>query len=556
MKALRPYQVEACNAIDREWSKRRSTLLVLATGLGKTFTASEVIKRRLARETGRVLWLAHRDELITQARDAIAAHCEGVRVGIEKAGTFANTYSLSEMHDHVVVASVQTLHEKRRMRFDPRLFGTVIIDEAHHATARSYREIVDHFPESKILGLTATPDRGDGVGLRNVFESVAFTFDIQAGISGGFLCPIRILGVNVDGLDMSSVKTTAGDLNQGQLAALVEVDRVHHEIAAPIAEHIGQRQCLIFCVSVAQSKALADVLQGYLPGVQIRHVDGSTPEVARRRILAEYASGEVQIVTNCAVLTEGFDSVQTSLIALARPTKSRALYTQMVGRGTRLAPGKVDCLVLDFKGNSGRHSLASGLDLLAGDDLPEDVMKVLRKAEKDGKVIDQDAIEQAQQEIADRIRREEIKRAQAAALSLKARYATVKMDAFNLAFSVKAAAPGQNKPASAQQVAQLVSFGYDADKARTLTFRQADELRDKLWKRRRDGLASFKQSRWLAKNGLSVDVPFNDCRKMMDEASANGWKVPDWARAKYGRPTTAQVSEVAEKARQRASQTW
>lgn len=531
-RPLRPYQIEACDAVDREWESVRSTMIVLATGTGKTRVGSEIIRRRLAANTGRVLWLAHREELITQARDAISENT-GARVGIEKAGQFANTYALSDLHDEVVVASVQTLHEKRRQRFAAHLFGTVIIDEAHHAAARTYREIIDHFPDAKVLGLTATPDRGDGIGMGNIFDSVAYEFGMRPAIDAGWLCPIKVLTVNVHGLDISSVKTTAGDLNQGQLARIVENDSVHHEIAAPLAEHIGARQAVVFCVTVEQSKALADVLQGYLPGKVVAHVDGSTPTSERSRILGAFSRGEIHVVCNCAVLTEGFDAPATSLIALARPTKSRSLYAQMIGRGTRLSPGKSDCLVLDFKGNAGRHSLANPVDLLAGKSLDEAVKKELAKAEKDGKVLDVDAIEEAERKVAERIRAEEEKRRRQAAIKVKAQYATAAIDAFRAEFDGPAAR-NDGRPCTDKQLQSLINFGIDKDKAERMTFRQACDALDKLHRRRREGLASYKQGRWLARNGLRHDIPRGVASQIMDEAKPNGWRIPTWAREQYG----------------------
>lgn len=530
-RPLRHYQVEACDAVDAEWQNVRSTMLVLATGAGKTRTAAEIIRRRLQANTGRVLWIAHRDELITQARDAIVENA-GVRVGIEKAGQYANTYALSDMHDEVVVASVQTLHAKRRMRFAPHLFGTVIIDEAHHAAARTYREIIDHFPDAKVLGLTATPDRGDGVGMGNIFDSVAYEYSMRTAIDAGYLCPVRVLTVNVHGLDLSSVKTTAGDLNQGQLARIVENDSIHHEVAAPLAEHLGQRQAVVFCVTVEQSKALADVLQGYLPNKRVAHIDGGTPESERRRILGEFASGQIHVVCNCAVLTEGFDAPATSLIALARPTKSRALYAQMIGRGTRLSPNKEDCLVLDFKGNAGRHSLANPIDLLAGRELSDDVKKELAKAERDGKVLDVDAIEEAERKVAERVRAEEEKRRRQAAIKLKAQYVTAAVDAFRDAFEGPAYR-NDTRPCTDKQFNALVQFGVKEERVEKMTFRQASDLLDKLVKRAREGLATYKQGRWLAKNGLRHDIPRGVASQIMDAASSDGWRVPQWAREKY-----------------------
>lgn len=378
---MRPYQVEAKAAVYREWERVRSTLLVMATGCGKTYCAAEILRERA--KDGRILWLAHRSELLDQARDTLRDRI-GLSVDLEKAQTRANRgHALWGLSD-VVVGSVPTLHSARLREWDPRDFATIVVDEAHHATARTHRQIIDYFSGAKVLGLTATPDRGDGVGLAAVFDTTAFQYDIRQAIHEGYLCPIRQLSIEVPEIDLSDVKPTKDgvELSEHQVAEVMERDGVLHGIAAPLAKEIGERPTIVFCVSVDQAKSLTAILEGY--GIRAHEIDGETPPEIRKHRLAEYSAGTVQALVNVGVLTEGYDAPKTSCIAMARPTKSRALYTQCIGRGTRIAPGKADCLVLDFVGNAGKHTLVSPFDALAGKDIPADVAKRAQQFSDEG----------------------------------------------------------------------------------------------------------------------------------------------------------------------------
>ena len=527
-KILRPYQADAVEGIFREWETHRSVMLVLATGTGKTATASAVVERRL--DAGKVLWLAHRTELIEQARDALQeAVGADVRIGIEKAESRARLSCMYGQDDRIVVASVQTMRDKRLARFDPSDFATVVIDECHHATAKTYRDIIGAFGSSKVLGLTATPDRGDGIGMDNAFDAVAYEYSMLDGMRDGYLCPLRALAVDVEGLDLSKVRTTAGELNEGDLRRILEVDEVHHRIASPLVDLSKDRPTIIFCVTVEQSKALADVLQGYLSdGKQVRHIDGSTPAETRKRILAEYSAGDVQYITNVGVLTEGFDAPRTSCIALARPTKSRALYAQMVGRGTRLFPGKEDCLLVDFRGNAGRHSLANPVDLLAGKDLSDDVRAIAEKMMSDGKVLDRDAMAEAEAEHVKRLAEADRKRAAAAALRIAATVRAEALDLFRIALEPDRALG--HREATIGQRTTLENFGMEPEKVARLTFDQASRQIDKLMSRRKRGLCTYKQARTLAKHGFGPDKSFDSARQIMDYLAANGWRIPPHVR--------------------------
>lgn len=532
MKVLRPYQSAAVDSVIREWDTVRSTAIICATGTGKSTMGTEVVRRRIP--FGRVLWLAHRDELISQARDTIAAMIPEASVGVEQAGSYARVTGFDSLADDVVVASVATLHDKRRSRFDPSRFATIVCDECHHITAKTYGDILKHFASSKVLGLTATPDRGDGVGLGEVIESVAYEYDLQTAIREGYLCPIKAIMIDVAGLDLSSVRTTAGDLNQGQLAKLLEVDRVHHEIASPLVQHAGDRQTIVFATSVEQSKALADVIQGYLSGTgkEVRHLDGTTPAETRKRILREYGSGKVQFLCNVGVLTEGFDAPATSCVALARPTKSRALYAQMVGRGTRLAPGKTDLLVIDFRGSAGKHSLANPVDLLAGKSLPDEVRAIAMEKAKDGKLLDAEAMEEAEKEHAKRLEEADRKRAAAAALQVVAIAKVEAMDLFRA--SCDPGAPKTKRMVTDGQRRTLLQMGLKADQIDRMTFDQASRQIDSNIQRRKKGLCTYPMARILAKNGMNPDLDFQTARNVLDALKANQWRATGELLAQYG----------------------
>lgn len=351
--------------------------------------------------------LSHRFELNTQAIKSFTAICNE-DVDLEQAGFHADAYGAST---RIVVASVQTLNAKRRgkyrmEKFLPDDFGLLLVDEAHRAAAPSYRRIFNYFKANddlKIVGVTATPDRSDKVGLGCVFEKVACDLNIRWGVENGWLVAPRQLFVQVDGMDLSAVDTRGGDLDSGQLARIVEMEENLHSMAKPIVDVAGRdKQTIVFTASVAQAHRLSELIRDYYfraygegaNGVSVA-LDGSmNPQDPRRQqIVKDFKNGDIQFLVNCGVATEGFDAPRVRVIAIGRPTKSRALYTQMLGRGTRPLPGTVetcgcpatriaaiaasgkpDCLVLDFLGQAGRHSLVCTTDILAGDGEAKEVI--------------------------------------------------------------------------------------------------------------------------------------------------------------------------------------
>jgi ATP-dependent helicase IRC3 len=354
---LRPYQLDALDAIDKAAAAgQRRALLVLPTGTGKTVVFAEAIRRR----GGRALVVAHRDELLTQAANKLVSAGIGrANIGLVKADS-------NEVTAPVVLASVQTVARKvRRARLldaqaEAGLFATVVIDEAHHSPAPSYKALLadldnwldDDAEAPFVLGVTATPGRK---GVAELFGEPIYSQDLVDMIAEGWLCDLvgRRVGIN---LDLGAVPITAGDYDETALAAALADADAPEAVAAAWAKHGEDRPTLVFTASVALAHATAAALCA--KGAKAEALDGTTPTEERRAMLARYREGHTQVIVNCAVLTEGVDLPGTACVVVARPTRSQLFYAQQIGRGTRLAPGKDNCLVLDLVGVSERYNLA------------------------------------------------------------------------------------------------------------------------------------------------------------------------------------------------------
>ncbi|MFF7290694.1 DEAD/DEAH box helicase [Streptomyces griseorubiginosus] len=377
----RPYQAEAIKALTDGWAGPHNRLaIVLPTGAGKTVIIANLVHQLLDGLNGRrALVIAHREELLEQAAAKLRAVDPALRVGIVKA-------ERDEHHDvDVIVASIQTLAVPRR-REAIRDIGLVIVDECHHAAARTYMEVLDHFGAWRgvpTAGVTATMTRTDG-GLAEVWQEVVYTLDILDMIADGYLCDVRGLRVTVDTLDLDKVRTRNGDLVDGQLGQALEDSGAIEAIAASYREHAADRPGVVFTPTVATAQQAAEAMRAV--GITAAPVWGAMKRDDRRATLARYQAGDVQVLTNCAVLTEGFDAPHTSCAVIARPTESPGLYAQMAGRALRPAPGKTDALLLDVVGASTRHKLASMVDLTTRD---------LGQQVEDGKTLRQVAEEAA-----------------------------------------------------------------------------------------------------------------------------------------------------------------
>ena len=356
MIELRPYQHECIEAIEtaqKEGTHRQ--LVALPTGTGKTIIFTTVAKKR----NGRTLILAHRDELIEQAVDKLTMVWDGASVGVVKA-------ERNEVDKQVIVGSVQTVSIENRLEQLPTDFDFIVSDEAHHSIAATYRRIYEYLgvmaednedirSDTLHLGVTATPQRTDKVGLSDIFDKVVFHRSIRDFIPD-YLSDLRCVQImthiNVDG-----VETWAGDLRTEQLSAILNTANCNELIVQAWKEHALGRLTLCFTTDVAHARDLCLTFQAN--DIKAAWLCGETPIDERRDILARFAQREIEVLTNCAVLTEGYDCPAIDCIILARPTKSTLLYTQMIGRGTRTFPDKKDCLILDVSCVSTEHNLVS-----------------------------------------------------------------------------------------------------------------------------------------------------------------------------------------------------
>lgn len=363
MIQLRDYQETILDKIaEAEARGVRKQMVVAATGLGKTMVFTALARLRGDKRT---LIIAHRDELIDQAmRKVREAWPEQTSVGKVKAGD-------NQVAAHVVVASIQTLARASRLEklvnpsamafafAEPTPFGLVVVDEAHHASADSYRRVLEALrvgePDGPLLlGVTATPDRGDGRGLDDTFDEIVASYDLQWGIQNNYLSDLRGVRVSID-MDMGKVKIRRGDYDAGQTGRIMEAAGAPALIVKAWQEHAADRRTLVFTPTVE----MADQVRARFVDqcVAAGWVHGEMEQTERQKALRDYSAGDLQVLVNCAVLTEGYDEPRTDCIVMARPTKSRALFTQCVGRGTRLHPEKDDCLVLDVVGATHDHSL-------------------------------------------------------------------------------------------------------------------------------------------------------------------------------------------------------
>lgn len=364
---LRPYQKECVRTVNEKPDGSR-TIVCLATGLGKTATAANLEVK------GRLLWLSHRDELVRQPEKYFKEL--GKSYGIEKAKETSNG-------EDVVSASVQTLvRDKRLTKFRPDEFDVIVCDEAQHAAAPTYRKILGYFKPRKLVGLTATPKRGDGLRLTDSFDDICFVRDLKWGIENGYLSRLRCVRVSSD-YDMNKVDKVLGDFTASGLGDEMEDSDDDVVIAKAYLDYCvpEKRRTLVYCPTIKNCEKVAETIRTVLPEDEkdtVRVLSDGTSPTERAEILSKYSAGEVRCVVNCMILTEGADLPETSCVINNRPTANDSLYAQIVGRGTRLAEGKEYCLVVDVVGkNSERKNLCVAPTLfgLNPDELPESTRK-------------------------------------------------------------------------------------------------------------------------------------------------------------------------------------
>ena len=512
----RPYQKEAVSAIEGEWAKGvKKTLLVLPTGCGKTVVFCRVAEDQV-RQGGRGLILAHRGELLDQAADKLRKFT-GLGCAVEK----AEEHSRQSWY-RMTVGSVQTLMRESRLSEFPRdWFNFIIIDEAHHCLADSYQRILEHFADARVLGVTATPDRGDMRNLGSVFESLAYEYTLPKAIREGYLCPIKAQTIPLR-LDLSSVGVQSGDFKAGDLGTAL--DPYLQQIADEMAQVCRERKTVVFLPLVKTSQKFRDILNA--KGFRAAEVNGNSED--RAEILRDFEAGKYNVLCNSMLLTEGWDCPSVDCIVVLRPTKIRSLYAQMVGRGTRLHPGKDHLLLLDFLWHTERHELCHPASLICEQE--EVAKKMTENIEAAGCPVDiEEAEAKAQSDVV--AQREEALAKTLAEMRTRKRKL---VDPLQFEMSIQAEdlsgyVPSfgwEMGPPSEKQRQSLEKMGIFPDEIENAG--KAKLLLDRLALRREEGLTTPKQIRFLESKGFEHvgTWDFDAARHLIDRIAANGWRVP------------------------------
>ena len=575
---LRDYQQTCISGVLDKLSDADSTLAVMPTGTGKTHCFASIIAN-WPRDKGRILVLGHRGELIWQAKNKIDMHLSSVGEYIGADIEMGNLTSVSEygyMHEsRVVVATVQSMHERRLKRFKPTDFGLIVVDEAHHAVKKNkqYYNVIKYFMEGglKVLGVTATPDRSDEEALGSVFNTVAFHYGIGDAIRDGWLTPVHQEMVHVQGLDLSKVSANAGDLAAGQLNDILKDEEMCHKVVSPTLDIVGDKKTLVFAAGVAQAEMICEIFNRHKAGSAVT-VSGACGSDERKEMLRRYSEGDYQFMCNCNVFTEGYDEPTIECVVMARPTKSRMLYAQMAGRGTRILPDvieglgtppdgydvvvedgfwriadpeqrkqaiancpKSNVLLIDFVGNSGKHKLVYSGDILGGQ-YSDEVVELANEnmKEYDGPVDVNEALQEAKKTI------EEEKRKAKQKIIIEAKYKRRSIDPFDVFDITEKREPGwfKGKKPTDKMLAMLkrnkVPLFYNASQwwigekgkknAKPLTFYRAKTIIQEISDRRSSGLCTYSQAKLLRRFGEDPNIGFTEASKVIDEIAKRGWK--------------------------------
>ena len=516
---LRPYQQEAKDAIFHSWDEGiRKTLLVLPTGCGKTIVFAKVAEE-CVRQGDRVLILAHRGELLEQAADKI-----GRSTGLGCATEKAEATCLGSWF-RITVGSVQSLmRESRLNKFDEDYFNTIIIDEAHHCISDSYQRVLNHFHDAKVLGVTATPDRGDMKNLGSVFENLSYEYTLPKAIKEGYLSPIKAVTIPLQ-VDLTGVGVQSGDFKAGDLGTAL--DPYLEQIAEEMKKYCVDKKTVVFLPLVKTSQKFRDLLNA--KGFRAAEVNGESKD--RAEILEDFDKDKYNVLCNSMLLTEGWDCPSVDCIVVLRPTKVRSLYCQMVGRGTRLSPetGKDHLLLLDFLWHTERHELCHPAHLICESE--EVAQKMTENLEKEaGCPMD---IEEAEQTAADDVvaQREEALAKQLAEMKRRKRKL---VDPLQFEMSIQAqdlsgyvpAFGWEMAPPSDAQKKTLEKLGIMPDEIDNAG--KASKILERLDKRRKEGLTTPRQIRFLEGRGFQHvgTWQFDTAKHLIDRIAGNGWRIP------------------------------
>lgn len=515
--ALRPYQEEARQRVEDAWTEGiRRTLLVLPTGTGKTIVFAKITED-MVRKGNRVLIMAHRGELLQQAADKIKK-TTGLGCSVEK----ADETCLDSWYQ-VTVGSVQTLQrEKRLHQFSEDYFDVIIIDEAHHAISDGYQRVLQHFDNAKVLGVTATPDRGDMRNLGSYFDSLAYEYSLPRAIKDGYLSPIKALTIPLK-VDISGVSIQSGDYAPGEIGTAL--DPYLEQIAVEMQHYCMDRKTVVFLPLIKTSQKFTEILNAH--GFQATEVNGQSDD--REQILHDFDQGKYNVLCNSMLLTEGWDCPSVDCIIILRPTKVRSLYSQMVGRGTRLYPGKKELLLIDFLWLTEKHELCHPANLICTDQ--EVAQKLTENLAQDaGEAVDLEEAEQTASEDVVAQREEALAKQLAEQKRRKKRL----VDPLQFEMSIQAedlsgyvpAFGWEMAPPSDKQLQTLEKRGICPDEIGNAGM--AAKLIDRLQMRQSAGLTTPKQIRFLESRGFQHvgTWDFDSARKLIDRIAANGWRIP------------------------------
>ncbi len=513
---LRPYQAEAKDAILHEWDEgRKRTLLVLPTGCGKTIVLAKVAEDQVE-QGGRVLIMAHRGELLDQAADKVK-QVTGIDCAYEKAGTSALGSMLP-----ITVGSVQSLcQEKRLQMFPPDYYSALIVDEAHHCLSDSYQRVLNYFTSANVLGVSATPDRGDKRNLGNYFDSQAYEYTMTQAIREGYLCPVKAQMIPLE-LDISDVSMSNGDYSAGDIGTALEP--YLRQIAQEIACHYADRKTVVFLPLIHTSQTFCALLNEM--GVPAAEVNGNSTD--RAEILRDFEAGRYSVLCNSMLLTEGWDCPAVDCIVVLRPTKVRSLYQQMVGRGMRLFPGKTELVLLDFLWMTERHDLCRPSALISKD--AEIAAKIDRQVmDADGAVDIMEAEEDAERDVL--AEREQSLAQQLAEMRNRTRKL---VDPLQYAMSIAAEDLANYQPTfvwemgppTQKQLQFLEKRGIFAESVENMG--KASLLIDRLIRRQDEGLSTPKQIRCLERYGFRQvgTWSFDQASRMISRLAENHWRIP------------------------------
>jgi len=500
--SLRWYQADALEGVRSSLDWYDSTLVRMATGLGKSVLFSEFAKQA----EGSILLLAHRDELVQQARRHLE-RATGEWVEVEQ-GKYRS------YNARLVVASVASITQQRRLdRLGRDRFSYIIADEAHHSVAKTWKRVFDWFENAKAVGFTATSDRGDGKALGTVFKDVAYTLDIHDGVEAGYLVPVMGKRVHLDKVDLRKVKSQNGDLHQGQLDEVM-AEAVEGIVKTTLREYPGRKGIAFF--PGVKSAEYAALRFNQLKEHSAVMISGKTLPDERRRLVSAFKAGEYQYLCNCGIATEGFDDPSVSLV-IPKLTKSRAVYTQMIGRGTRVLPDTVDhitdrgaavarreairhsqkqdLIILDFVGNSGRHDLVSPEDVLGGKYSDPEVKLAKKKAKEAGGGDPEEHLAAAKTEL----------EALAAAVESDVESRVEEFSPFAVFGNKDTPYSMQQgfKRASEKQIAALERIGMSSKDALSASSQQAQKILSTAAIRRRHKLANYWQLSTLVRHGIT-----------------------------------------------------